>query len=243
MSINQRAEIPAPTSSASVPAPVVSKPLSYYCSTPPLLGVIAVGTWGNSSELLCDDFDFLGTGSLNPHQEAVVLVVVGDDDSAFLLHGQHILHIVLDVGTRLVQCLVDVLGSEVDNVEAVPQLADDAAYFFVGLFLLIDGDELRHAECRDIKFLAVQRVQVMQAGRILLVTRVSAVAADEYVRVNEDVVRVDRLCRFLHRSECQMGELFLFLSGEQVEVACHPHAQLEVYDLLVLQSRLLKEQL
>ena len=40
-----------------------------------------------------------------------------------------------------------------------------------------------------------------------------------------------------------MGELLLFLGGEQVEVARHPHAYLCVHEFLVLQSRLFEEQL
>ena len=40
-----------------------------------------------------------------------------------------------------------------------------------------------------------------------------------------------------------MRELLLFVGGEQVEVARHPHAYLCVHEFLVLQSRLLKEQL
>ena len=84
---------------------------------------------------LCNNSHFLRAGGLYPHQEAIVFVVVGDDDAAFLFHGQHILHIVLDVGSRLIECLVNILGGETDNVETVLQFADDAAYFVVRFFL------------------------------------------------------------------------------------------------------------
>ena len=40
-----------------------------------------------------------------------------------------------------------------------------------------------------------------------------------------------------------MRELFLLLGSEQIEVTCHPHAQLEVNDFFVLQARLFEEQL
>ena len=66
-----------------------------------------------------------GLDNLCAQQEAVVLVVVGNDDAALLLAGQHELHIVLDVGTRLVERRVDVLHREVDDGEAMLQLAND----------------------------------------------------------------------------------------------------------------------
>ena len=40
----------------------------------------------NGSRFLSDDSYFLRIGGLNPHQEAVVLVVVGDDKAMFMLH-------------------------------------------------------------------------------------------------------------------------------------------------------------
>ena len=84
--------------------------------------------------------------NLCAQQEAVVLVVVGDDDAALLFAGQHKLDIVFDVGSRLVERGVYVLHREIDDGEAVLQLADNGAYLVVGLVLLIDRDKLRHAE-------------------------------------------------------------------------------------------------
>ena len=64
-------------------------------------------------------------------QQAVILVIVCNDDATFLLHSQHILHIVLDVSTDFVEGGVDVAIGEVDDVEAVLQVADDADYLVV----------------------------------------------------------------------------------------------------------------
>ena len=59
-------------------------------------------------------------------EKPVVLVVVCNDDAAFLLSRQHELHIVLNVATSLDQSGVNVAGCKVDDVEAVLQVAHDA---------------------------------------------------------------------------------------------------------------------
>ena len=197
------------------------------------------------STLSCYRPDLRWLDNLCAQQEAVVLVVVGDDDAAFLLSGQHELHIVLDVGSRLVEGSVDVLHREVDDGEAVLQLADDCAYLFIRLMLLIDGNELRHAERRDVEPFAHDGVEVVQAVAVGLVAGIAAVGPDEHVSIHEYVVGVICLDLSCHsrRSEYQMRELLLLLSGEQVEVARHPHAYLCVHEFLVLQSRFFEEQL
>ena len=131
-----------------------------------------------------------GLDNLCAQQEAVVLVVVGDDDAALLLAGQHELHVVLDVGTRLVERSVDVLHREVDDGEAVLQLADNGAYLFIRLVLLIDGDELRHAERRDVEPLAHDGVEVVQTIAVGLVAGIAAVGPDEHVGIHEYVVGI-----------------------------------------------------
>ena len=183
--------------------------------------------------------------NLCAQQEAVVLVVVGDDDAALLFASQHKLNVVLDVGSRLVEGSVDVLHREVDDGEAVLQLADDCAYLFIRLMLLIDGNELRHAERRDVEPFAHYGVEVVQAVAVGLVAGIAAVGPDEHVSIHEYVVGVVCLDLSCHsrRSEYQMWELLFLLGGEQVEVARHPHAYLCVHEFFVLQSRLLKEQL
>ncbi len=52
-------------------------------------------------------------------QQAVILVIVCNDKTALLLHGQHVLHVVLDVGSCLNEGCVDVAIGEVDDVETV----------------------------------------------------------------------------------------------------------------------------
>ena len=94
---------------------------------------------------------FRGLDNLCAQKETVVLVVVGDDDAALLLAGQHKLDVVFDVSSRLVECSVEILHREIDDGETVLKVTDDGAYLVVGFTLLIDGDELRHAECRDVE--------------------------------------------------------------------------------------------
>lgn len=72
---------------------------------------------------------------------------------------------------------------------------------------------------------------------------VAIVAADKHVGVNEDVVRVDSFDRFCHRSKDEVRELFFLLFSEQIEMPRHPDTQLEIDDLLILESCLLQEQL
>ena len=172
-------------------------------------------------------------------QEAVVLVIVGHDDVAFLLLRQHELHIVLDVGTRLNEGGIDVTGREVDDVEAVLQLAHHADNLLVRFLFLIDGNQLRNAERRDIELLARQCEQVVQTVGILLVTGVTTVASHEDVGVHEDVVRVEFECLLRHRSEYEVRKLSPLLFREFVHLASHPDTEQEVNEFLTLESVLL----
>ena len=149
------------------------------------------------------------------------------------------LHIVLDVGTRLNESGIDVAGREVDDAEAVLKLAHHTGNllirFLVSLHetlvsladssLLIDGNQLSHAERRDIELLARQREEVVQTVCILLVAGVAAVASHKDVGVHEDVVGVEFECLLRHRSECEVGELGLLLFREFVNLASHPDAE------------------
>ena len=143
------------------------------------------------SKLLRDCTDTLGSYGADVLQKAVVLEVVCDDDDALLLPGQHELHVVLNVDTRLNEGGVNVAVGEINDVEAVLQFANHVDDFLVALFLLIDRNKLRHAKRRDIKALAGERIEVMQTVVVALETRVAAVSTDEDVGVHEDVVRVE----------------------------------------------------
>ena len=183
---------------------------------------------------------FCRTEHLNAWHHAVVLVVVGYDDAAFLFLGQDKLHIVLDVCPCLNEGGINILACEVDDHEAVLQVADDVGNFLVCPFLLIGGDELRHAERRDIEPFASQRIEVVQAVGIFLESGVAAISAYKYVGVHEYVVRVETL--FCHGSECQMREHFLFVISQGVNPTGHPDSDEGVNELLTGQSVLLQEQ-
>ena len=114
--------------------------------------------------LLRDRPDALGLDDAQVEEKAVVLEIVGDDDAALLLPSEHILNVVLNIAASLNERSVDVAGCEIDDVEAVLQVADDADNFIVLFLLLERGNKLRHAERRDIKPLTRQRVEVMQTG-------------------------------------------------------------------------------
>ena len=75
---------------------------------------------------------------------------------ALLLLRQHELYIIFDVTTSLDKSGIDVAGCKVDDVEALLQVAHDADYLVV--LLLERGDELRHAERRNVELLARQRI-------------------------------------------------------------------------------------
>ena len=172
-------------------------------------------------------------------QEAVVLVVVGHNDVAPLLLRQDKLHIVLDVGSRLNESGINVAGREVDDVETVLQLAHYADNLLVRLLFLIDGNQLSHAERRNIEFLACQREQVVQAVCVLLVAGVTAVASHKDIGVYEYVVRIEFECLLRHRSEYEIGELGLLLFREFIHLASHPDTEQEVNEFLTLESVLL----
>jgi len=101
---------------------------------------------------------------------------------------------------------------------------------------------LRHAERRDVEPLARQREQVAQTVIVLLELCIAAVATDQYVGVNKDVVGIERKSLFRHRSENQIGELCLFFFGEFTHLPGHPHAEQEVYEFPTLQTVLLEQQ-
>ena len=174
-------------------------------------------------------------------EKTVVLIVVCNNDAAFLLPRQHELHVILDVGASLCEGSIDITVGEVDDIEAVLQVAHDADYFFVFLFFLEHGDKLRHAERRDVELLACQRVEVMQTVRVLLETGVAAITTNEDVGVYEDVVVIEWTLLARHRSEYQVWELFLLLLGERVCPASGPEVHEIVYELLACQSVLLQE--
>ena len=75
--------------------------------------------------------DFGWTKNLNALQEPIVLVVVRHDYVTFLLLCQHELHVVLNIGSRLFKCRINILGSKVDDVETVLQVAHHMGDFFV----------------------------------------------------------------------------------------------------------------
>ena len=185
---------------------------------------------------------YLGwTENLNALQETVVPVIVGHYDVALLLLRQHKLHIILNVGSRFLESGINVASSEVDDVEAVLQVAHHMGNLLVRFLLLIDGNELYHAERRDVKPLARQRKQVAQTVVVLLELCVTAVAANEHVGIYEDVIGVEEKGTFRHRLECKIRELCLFLFGEFVHLAGHPHAEQEVDEFLAFQSILLEQ--
>jgi len=186
---------------------------------------------------------FIGLDDTDVVEQPVVLVVVRNDDAAFLFPRQHELHIVLNVATSLDEGGVNVAGCKVNDVEAVLQVAHDADYLVVLLFLLEHGDKLRHAERRDVELLARKRVEVMKAGLVLLVAGVAAVAAHEDVGIHEDVVVIEWTFLACHRSEYQVWKLFLLFLGERVSPAGGPEVHEVIYELLACQSVLLQEQL
>ena len=134
-------------------------------------------------------------------EEAVVLEVVRDDDVALLFPCQHILHVVLNVATVLDKSGVDVAGGEVDDGEAVLQVTDDADNLVVALLFLEHGDELRHAERRDVEPFAREGVEIVQTVGILLEPGIATVATHEDIGVHEDVVWVKVARLVSHGSE------------------------------------------
>jgi len=175
-------------------------------------------------------------------EKTVVLVVVRNDDAAFLLLRQHELYIVLNVATSLNEGGVDVAVGEVDDIESVLQLVDDADYLVVRFLFLVHGNELRHAKRRYVELLARQRIEIVQTVGVLLEPAVAAVAAHEDVSVYEDVVGIEWTFLACHRSEYQVWELFLFLLGERVRPTGGPEVHEVVYELLACQPVLLQEQ-
>ena len=175
-------------------------------------------------------------------EETIVLEIVRDDDVALLFPCQHILHIVLNVATVLDKSGIDVAGGEVYDGEAVLQVADNAHYLVVLPLLLEHGDELRHAECRDVEPFARERVKIVQTIGILLEPGVATVATHEHVGVHKDVVGVKVARLVSHGSEYQMWELLLLLIGQYVRPTGCPHANEVIYELSACQSVLLQEQ-
>ena len=121
-------------------------------------------------------------------QQAVILVIVSNDEAALLLHGQHVLHVVLDVGSCLDEGSFNVAVGEVYNIEAVLQVADDAHYLVVLFLLLEHGEELRYAECRDVEPLTREGIEIVQTVGVLLEPGIATIATHEDIGVHEDVV-------------------------------------------------------
>ena len=114
---------------------------------------------------------------------------------------------------------------EVDDVEAMLQLAYHAGNLLVRFLFLIDGNQLRDTERRDIEFLARQCEQVVQTVGILLIAGFAAVASNEDIGVHEYVIGIEFECLLCHRSEYEVRELSLLLFCEFVNLARHPNTE------------------
>ena len=192
--------------------------------------------------LLRDRPYFIRLDDTDVVEQPVVLVVVGNDDAAFLFLRQHELYIILNVASVLDEGSVDVAVGEVDDGEAVLQVAHDANYLVIFLLFLEHGDELRHAERRYVELLARQRIKIVQTGLVFLVSGIAAVPANEDVGVHEDVVGTEWTFLTCHRSEYQVWKLFLFLLSKRVRPAGGPEVHEVIYELTACQSVLLQEQ-
>ena len=90
----------------------------------------------------CPHFSWLN--NLRTHKEAVVFVVICDDDAALLFTSKHKLYIILNVSTGFIKCFINVLSRKIDNGETVLKFMNDVSNLIVCLFLLINRDELSH---------------------------------------------------------------------------------------------------
>ena len=79
----------------------------------------------------------------------------------------------------------------------------------------------------------------MQTIAVGLETGIAALGTDEHGGVHKNVVGIEFECLLRHCSECEVGELGLFLFREFVHLARHPDAKQEVNKFFTLKSVLL----
>ena len=175
-------------------------------------------------------------------QQPIILIVVGDDDAALLLHGQYVLHIVLDVGPCLNKSCVNVTAGEIYDVETVLQVTDYANYLFVLPLFLEHGDKLRQAERRNVEPFAREGIEIVQTVGILLESGIATVAAHEHVGVHKYVVGIEWACLACHYSEYKVWELFLLFFGQRVRPTGGPKTYEFFNELSACQSVFLQKQ-
>ena len=122
---------------------------------------------------------------------AVVLVIVRDNNQALLLLCQYELDVVLYIGPSLFKRGINVVRREIDDVEAVLQVAHHTGNLLIGFLLLIDGDKLRHTKRRGVESFALGGTEVVQTVAVGLKPCVTTVGTNQNIGVHEDVIRVE----------------------------------------------------
>jgi len=175
-------------------------------------------------------------------QQPIILIVVGDDDAALLLHGQYVLHIVLDVGSCLNKGCVNITAGEIYDVETVLQVTDYANYLFIVPLFLEHGDKLRYAERRDEEPFAREGTEIVQTVGILLEPGIATVAAHEHVSVDKYMVGIEGAYLACHCSEYKVWKLFLLFFGQRMRPTGGPETYEFFNELSACQSVFLQEQ-